>query len=226
MSVKASTMDADSVVIDFDISDTGPRIPREELEDGGLEKEEIQLWGLSLPVVRKRLIGMGGSLTFGSNPGGAFELRLSLPMKLAPGTARSNDPEPARAASRLRLLVAEDSNESFALFRVYVKDEGHEVSRALDGAQALEMVKSGEYDMVVMDIDMPVMDGYTATRAIREWETQQGRPRLPIILLSADSVTRQRGMGASAGCSGYLTKPAPKGAVLQAIHYYASSNAV
>jgi CheY-like chemotaxis protein len=106
-----------------------------------------------------------------------------------------------------------------------VKDEGHAVSRALDGAQAVEMFKAGEYDLVVMDIDMPVMDGYTATRAIREWETQKGRARLPIILLSAEHASRQKGMGAAAGCSGYLSKPAPKAAVLQALHYYAAVNA-
>jgi len=67
---------------------------------------------------------------------------------------------------------------------------------------------------------MPVMDGYTATRKIREWETQQGRTRIPIVMLSAESALRQRSVGASVGCSGYLTKPVPKSAVLKALNYF------
>ena len=82
-----------------------------------------------------------------------------------------------------------------------MKGEGHAVSRALNGAEAVDMVKANEYDLIVMDIDMPVMDGYTATRTIREWETQQRRTRIPIVMLSAESAARQRRMGASAGCS-------------------------
>jgi CheY-like chemotaxis protein len=85
------------------------------------------------------------------------------------------------------------------------------------------MVKANEYDLIMMDIDMPVMDGYTATRTIREWETQQGRTRIPIVLLSAESASRQRQIGASVGCSGYLTKPVAKSDVLKALHYFSSA---
>jgi CheY-like chemotaxis protein len=127
-----------------------------------------------------------------------------------------------RAAVPLKLLVAEDSNDSFNLFQVYVRGEGHTVSRAFTGAEAVDMVKTNEYDLVMMDVDMPVMDGYTATRTIREWETRQGRTRIPIVLLSAESAQRQRRIGASIGCSGYLTKPAPREAVLRALSYFSS----
>jgi len=81
---------------------------------------------------------------------------------------------------------------------------------------------ANEYDLIVMDIDMPVMDGYTATRTIREWETQQGRTRIPIVMLSAESASLQRRMGASVGCSGYLTKPVPRNEVLKALNYFSS----
>ncbi|MGH9594922.1 MAG: response regulator, partial [Bryobacteraceae bacterium] len=63
----------------------------------------------------------------------------------------------------------------------------------------------------------------TATRAIREWETQGGRVRLPIVLLSADDANRQARMGASVGCSGYLTKPIPKRDLLRALRHYAGA---
>jgi CheY-like chemotaxis protein len=75
----------------------------------------------------------------------------------------SREQNPQRVAP-LRLLVAEDSIDSFTLFQVYVKAEGHHISRAMNGAEAVEMVKSEEYDLVIMDIDMPVMGGYMAFR--------------------------------------------------------------
>ena len=124
-----------------------------------------------------------------------------------------------RAASNL--LIAEDSDDSFFLLQAYVAKEGHQLTRALNGAQAVEMVKAGQYDFVVMDVKMPVMDGYTATRLIREWETEQGRARLPILLLSAEEAAVQMRTGAIAGCSGYLTKPATKAQVLTALQFYA-----
>ena len=66
-----------------------------------------------------------------------------------------------------------------------------------------------------------MMDGYTATRAIREFETSNGSARVPIVVLSADSLDTQRQNGAKAGCSGYITKPASKAAVLDSLKYFA-----
>ena len=71
-----------------------------------------------------------------------------------------------------------------------------------------------------MDVNMPGMDGYSATRLIREWETEHGRTRLPILLLSADDLDRQVRIGGAAGCSGYLTKPTTKAQVLAALNFY------
>ena len=85
------------------------------------------------------------------------------------------------------------------------------------------MFKRGIYDLVLMDIHMPVMDGYSATKAIREWETTDGRARVPIVVLSSDSQETQRENGAKAGCSGYITKPASKAAVLNSLQRFAGA---
>jgi len=106
------------------------------------------------------------------------------------------------------------------LFELYTQEEGHILTRALNGAAAVEMAKDREYDIIMMDVEMPVMDGYSATWAIREWETQEGRTRTPIVLLSSESLSRQRRIGASVGCSGYLTKPVPKNEVLKVLNYF------
>jgi CheY-like chemotaxis protein len=180
---------------------------------------------LALSIVRKRLDRLGGELTT-EVEGNHATLRMTIPFRSAAGPDPGwDDASGTRwaedAGAPLNLLIAEDSDDSYFLLEAYLATEGHKLTRALDGAQALELAKSGRYDFIVMDIKMPVMDGYTATRLIREWETEQGRARLPILLLSAEEAARQMRIGANAGCSGYLTKPATKAQVLAALSYYA-----
>jgi CheY-like chemotaxis protein len=180
---------------------------------------------LALSIVRKRLGQLGGNLST-EIEGTCATLRMTIPYRSATRPEAGWDDSlaphwPADAVMPLNLLIAEDSDDSYFLLEAYLATEGHKLTRALDGAQALEMAKSGSYDFIVMDIKMPVMDGYTATRLIREWETDQGRARLPILLLSAEEAARQMRIGANAGCSGYLTKPATKAQVLAALSYYA-----
>jgi CheY-like chemotaxis protein len=174
---------------------------------------------LGLSIVRKRLGQLGGDLTTAVEDRRAT-LRMTIPYRSAGGSAR-NAAQDGSASSPLNVLIAEDSDDSYFLLEAYLANEGHRLTRALDGAQALQMAKSGSYDFIVMDIKMPVMDGYTATRLIREWETEQACARLPILLLSAEEAARQMRIGANAGCSGYLTKPATKAQVLAALNYYA-----
>jgi CheY-like chemotaxis protein len=219
---------SDSALLVFEVIDTGPGIAKEILEEFEAPPESPRT-GLDLCIVRRRLADMNGELTVESSTSDGTALRISLPVKLAVSappaveTANGDPVGKTHSSLPLRLLVAEDSNDSFNVFQVYVKGERHAVSRALNGAEAVDMVKANEYDLIMMDIDMPVMDGYTATRTIREWETQQGRTRIPIVLLSAESASRQRQIGASVGCSGYLTKPVAKSDVLKALHYFSSA---
>jgi CheY-like chemotaxis protein len=177
---------------------------------------------LGLSIVRKRLDHLGGDLTT-TIEGNRAILHMTVPYRPVGGP--DGTAEDGSATTPLSLLIAEDSDDSYFLLEAYLANEGHKLTRAMHGAQALEMVKSGGYDVIVMDVKMPVMDGYTATRLIREWETEQGRARLPILLLSAEEAGRQMRVGANAGCSGYLTKPATKAQVLAALTFYARPEA-
>jgi len=186
---------------------------------------------LGLSIVRKRLGQLGGDLTTAVEDRKAT-FHMTIPYRCAAKLEAGSDqrsagsgPLDGSAKSPLNILIAEDSDDSYFLLEAYLANEGHRLTRALEGAQALEMAKSGSYDFIVMDIKMPVMDGYTATRLIREWETEQGCARLPILLLSAEEASRQMRIGANAGCSGYLTKPATKTQVLAALNYYARPDA-
>lgn len=215
---------AGSAVLTFEISDTGAGTPHELVEDFDAGAGDPGTPGLSLRILRKRLAHWGGAISIAPNWPQGTTVHVSLPVEPAPVSREEEglaERPPSNSPLRLRILVAEDSDDSFFVFMSYVKEEGHAVARARNGVEALEMAKRGDYDFIVMDVNMPGLDGYAATRLIREWETERGRAHVPVLLLSADDLGRQVRLGAAAGCSGYLTKPTTKGRLLAALNYYA-----
>jgi CheY-like chemotaxis protein len=209
--------------IQFDISDTGPGIPPHIVASltGPISKETV--WqGLGLPIVYKLVAGMGGTLKIGSHePGGACAsvcLPFVEPADPRPIENQTGEKDP-RTALPLNILVAEDSDDSYYVLEAYL-GEHLRLTRAVDGAQAIERFKAGHYDLVFMDIHMPGVDGYAATRAIRQWESRGTRARIPIVVLSSDSPKTQMHHGAKAGCSAYLTKPVSKAALLTVLKRY------
>ena len=114
-------------------------------------------------------------------------------------------PLPQQDRTGLSVLVAEDSDESFVLTGLLLQNEA--VWRARDGLEALDMMKSRRFDVVLMDIHMPGMDGYKAIRSMRDWETQTGNARTPIVVLSSDDLDTQMRSASLSGCSGFLRKP-------------------
>jgi CheY-like chemotaxis protein len=218
ISAKLRDRDRQFAKVAIEVSDTGPGIGQDVLHDLVCPVSDSQNRGLGLRLARKQLAAIGGSLEVVSSGGQGSTLAILVPVTIFSEDSNVGN-EHARGAA-LRLLVAEDSDDSFAVFETFVKDEGHQVTRAINGAEAVDMFKSGSFDMVVMDVNMPVMDGYNATRTIRDWETHQGQARLPILLLSADDAGRQMRLGSAVGCSGYLTKPTPKQELLGALRHY------
>jgi CheY-like chemotaxis protein len=134
-------------------------------------------------------------------------LTISLPLRR---DSVSREPLPRRNDARnvLNVLVVEDCDESYALAELLLKDE--RLWRASDGNEAMEMVKHRRFDVVFMDVHMPGTDGYCAIRAIRDWETETGNPRTPMVVLSADDLGTQIRSASEAGCSGFLRKPVRK----------------
>ncbi len=120
----------------------------------------------------------------------------------------------------LRLLLAEDGEDNRRLIQAYFKRASDYLDFAENGKQAVEMFKKGEYDLVLMDVQMPVMDGYAAVAEIQEWEKESGRVPVPIIALTAHSGREAEKRSLDAGCSGHLTKPIKKKALMEAIQKY------
>jgi CheY-like chemotaxis protein len=135
--------------------------------------------------------------------------------------ARSRN-NPAQAVS---ILLAEDFIEFQDIMRLYLRGTPHHLDCAATGNDAVALFKTKAYDLVFMDLQMPEMNGYHATRLIREWEAGQNRPPTPIIALTANALSEARHESLAAGCSDFLTKPIKRDAVLQTIQRYASGGA-
>jgi CheY-like chemotaxis protein len=138
---------------------------------------------------------------------GPATLAISLPLP-RDSDSRQSLPRRNDARNMLNVLVVEDCDESYALAELLLKDE--RLWRASDGNEAIEMVKRRRFDVVFMDVHMPGTDGYCALRAIRDWETETGNARTPMVVLSADDIGTQIRSASESGCSGFLRKPVRK----------------
>jgi CheY-like chemotaxis protein len=167
------------------------------------DSEDV-LYGVATLVAGKRLRALGGRAEFVSAASAPMALVVSLPW--ASESERDSCAEPAHQdEASLKILVAEDSDESFALTGLHLHKEA--VWRARDGLEALEMMKARRFDVVLMDVHMPGMNGYKAIRSMRDWETQTGNARTLIVVLSSDDLDTQMRSAAQSGCSGFLRKP-------------------
>ena len=123
-------------------------------------------------------------------------------------------PLPARA---LHILLADDGDDNRLLINGYLKGTGYIIDEAENGAVAVEKFKRGVYDLVLTDAEMPVLDGYGATKEMRAYERLQGRQETPILALTAHAFKEARERSKAAGCTDHLTKPIDRKTLLDAI---------
>jgi PAS domain S-box-containing protein len=116
------------------------------------------------------------------------------------------------------ILVAEDSPDNRLVIAAYLRQESYQIDFAADGKQALEKFIANLYDLVLMDIQMPEMDGLETTRAIRQWESEHGRVPTPIVALTAYALEEDIRRTLSAGCNLHISKPIIKQALIDCLH--------
>jgi len=127
-------------------------------------------------------------------------------------------PPQAEPGRTLKILVVDDSEDNRSLMRAYLKKTPHRSEFAENGEEAIRAFQlCGDFDLVLMDIQMPVMDGHAATRAIRAWEEEQGRGRTRVFALSAHAMEEEIRASLSAGCDDHLTKPIKKAVLLDTL---------
>ena len=169
--------------------------------------------GLGLTISQRIVEAMGGHIDVRSRPGSGstFGFTLALPPALDQHTTESGDSAMGSLPVDLGLsgtvLLAEDNATNRLLAREMLRSLGLDVVEAEDGRQALELLERHPVDLVLMDCQMPVLDGYGATQALRERERREKRPRTPVLALSANAFEKDAELAYAAGMDDYLAKP-------------------
>jgi PAS domain S-box-containing protein len=199
--------------LDVTVADTGIGISEDQVDrlferftqaDGSINRR-FGGTGLGLSISQRLIQLMGGDIAVSSRPGQGSEFSFSVILPLADSTATTSEVGPGTSLSGLRILVVDDAEPNRELMTAYLRALDAEVDTACDGAEAVSAVRDRRYDLILMDVNMPVLDGLAATRAIRglgeAWRD------LPIVALTADVGPNHVGRCAAAGMNGHVAKP-------------------
>ena len=196
----------------IEVVDTGIGIPEDqrhhlfnEYERFGAERTSIEGTGLGLAIAHRLARRMGGQMGHRDNPGGGSIFWLKLP------SAKLSEPEsvpaPAEAApaSDLRILVVDDLDVNREVAQEFLRAAGHDAIGTCDGREAVRLAASRDFDLILMDMRMPGLNGLDATRQIRMLDGARGR--VPIVAVTANALDEHAEACRLAGMSGHLAKP-------------------
>ena len=216
-SVEEVSLTEDTVVFRFTVSDTGLGMS-EEFQQRLFEPfarehpddTHVNGTGLGMPIVKKLVDEMGGSISVQSKQGEGSTFVVTLPFKRDPSACGTAEPSAPAAADLhgLRILLAEDSALNQEIAGFLLREAGAEVETADNGAEAVEHFSAsqpGHFDVILMDLMMPVMDGYEATRHIRTLDRPDAS--IPIIAMTANAFTEDIRRCKEAGMNAHVAKP-------------------
>ena len=215
----------DPELLKFCVRDTGIGIPKEKHQiifdsfsqvDTSITRKYGGT-GLGLAICKRLVELMGGHIWIESEKGRGtrffFTVRLSRTAPMPASVTVSSSEMKRREEMTLpplRILLAEDIEPNRKIIKQYLKDFPTAIDVAENGRIAVEKFMSNTYDVVLMDIEMPEMDGLSATQAIRKWEWETGSPKTPVIALTAHVFLEHRKKSVEAGCTAFLSKPMKK----------------
>lgn len=225
------SLENDCMILNCSVRDSGAGIPTDRMNEIFNTFEQLDSshsrryggTGMGLSLVQRLVELMGGHITVETDLGTGSCFRFELPFELAAQGAAAPAPaeqfrESINASGISRALVVEDNVVNQRVATALLTRLGFETDAVSNGKEALDRVRASHsgYSVILMDCQMPVMDGYEATRSIREWERSNGQIGTPIIALTADALPGTEQTCREAGMNDYLAKPVRKES-LQAI---------
>ena len=211
-----------SGILEIVVNDTGIGIPPDRLAGLFQKFEQADAsttrrfggTGLGLAICRELATMMGGEINADSEEGRGSTFTVRLPMRRVSGsvskikTPPKPEPTPAASVERpLKVLAAEDNAVNQLVLKTLLHQIGVDPPIVEDGVLALEAWEREPWDLILMDVQMPRMDGPAATGAIRERERATGRSRTPIVALTANAMAHQVEQYYAAGMDGFIAKP-------------------
>lgn len=214
----------------FAIKDSGIGIPKDKQElvfESFTQADSVTTrkyggTGLGLTICQKLTAIMNGKIWLESVPdqGSTFFFTCSFRQALSnplPATESRVLSPSCEILPSAHILLVDDNEDNCNLLSLYLQNTPFTFKTAHNGEEAVQMFKSSSFDLICMDIEMPVMDGYEATRRIRQWEQEKQLAASPIIALTAHAFVRFRKKCMKAGCSDYLTKPVRRDTLIHTI---------
>jgi PAS domain S-box-containing protein len=216
-SVALSVESSGDDLVDFEVTDTGTGIPADlqrrlsepfTQADGSMTRT-VGGTGLGLAIARGLVERLGGELGIESaeGAGATVSFRIRLPPAPALVAVPAAEPWTAGTVPELRILVADDNAVNQQLIARQLQALGAACEIVADGRQAFARAMSRRYDLILMDLQMPLLDGFAATRLIRRWEADRGAPPTTIVAISANAHHRDRLRSLQAGMNEHLAKP-------------------
>ena len=178
--------------------------------------------GLGMPISKKLIEKMGGTITFESAEGigTTFVIRVPFKIDLDVDIREEQADVSEKSIKGLHILLAEDNELNMEIAEFVLQNEGAEVSKAWNGEETVELFRkseSGEFDAILMDIMMPVMNGYEATKMIRSLDREDAKV-IPIIAMTANAFTEDRLRAKEAGMNEHIAKPFDAKLLVKIIH--------